>query len=131
MVLFAKLDYDQAPDVGPHVDLDSLLAKEVKRIVVRALRGYNNWCSPGGPRVTREQELHVRSKLRIMKILPGCQYIAVRSDNFGYYGVWDIKRERVIAKYHLHQAQGYMECDCELLRGGKIVRIAFERKDQE
>lgn len=53
-----------------------------------------------------------------MAMIPGCQYIVVAV-------------EQLIAKSRLPRSEGCTECDCELLRGGKIARIAFEREDQE
>lgn len=133
MTLLAKLDYDHAPDVGPHVDLDSLQTREAKRIIVRALKSNNNWCSPDGPRVTREQEFLLESHLRAMMVLPGCKYIVVQSLNNDYLGVWDITQERIIAR---HLCPGSLQCtahDCALLlvEGGKTVRVAYLLDIQE
>lgn len=131
MTLLAKLDYDQAPDVGPHVDLDSLQTREVKRIIARALRSYNNWCSPDGPRVTREQEFLLESHLCAMMVLPGCKYIVVQSLNNDYFGVWDITQERVIARHLCPGSLRGRQHDCALLEGEATIRVAYLRDIQE
>lgn len=131
MTLLAKLDYDQAPDVGPHVDLDSLQAKEVKRIVVRALTGYNNWCFPDGPRITREQRVQLESYQYVaVVVLPGCQYLIVQSRNGDHFGVWDINRETLVVRYQYSRKLHHITCDCALLKGGKIARFAFLRDEE-
>lgn len=125
MTLLAKLDYDQAPDVGPHVDLDSLQAKEVKQLVIRAMRNYKNWCSPTGPRITREQKVQLEPHLRAVNVFPGCRYLLVQSANQDYFGVWDITQERIIARHLCHESLIYSPHGCALLKGGKIARVAF------
>lgn len=124
MTFLANLDYDQSPDVGPHIELVSLQTKDIKRLVIRAKRSYKNWCS-SCPQVTREQKVELESHHGVVKVFPGCRYIlAANSD---YFGVWDITRERIIARYLFSGRLMLIEHGCALLGGGKIARVAIWR----
>ncbi|KAH8106373.1 hypothetical protein DFH11DRAFT_1712132, partial [Phellopilus nigrolimitatus] len=73
-----------APDLPPHVSLDSLDCIGLKTLVVRALRGNRNWNSPL-PKATREIKVIVNNPIReptlVVKkasLVPGGDYLMVR-----------------------------------------------------
>lgn len=78
MTFLTNLDYDQAPDAGLHIDLDSLQTKEVKQLVIRAMRSYKNWYS-SCPQITREQKVELEPHHGVVKVFPGCRYILAQS----------------------------------------------------
>lgn len=120
MTFLANLDYDQAPDVGPHIDLDSLQTKEVKQLVIRAMRSCKNWCS-SCPQITREQKVELEPHHGVVKVFPVCRYILAQSANRDYFGVWDITREKIIARHLFSGSLMLIEHGCALLKGGKIA----------
>ncbi|KAH8115669.1 hypothetical protein DFH11DRAFT_1854098 [Phellopilus nigrolimitatus] len=72
-----------APDLPPHVSLESLNCSGLKTLVVRAVRGNRNWKSPS-PKVTREIKVLVNDPVRKpvlvvneASLVPGGDYLVV------------------------------------------------------
>lgn len=126
----AQLDYDHAPDVGPHTDLVSMQARDVKNLVVRALRGYMNWNSPGGPRITRQQISRFEGSVKPYMLLPGCKYILVELRTEDHFGIWSIIGEKMVARHPHMLSFDYVTPHCAFLDGGKVVRVVYIDREE-
>ncbi|KAH8108542.1 hypothetical protein DFH11DRAFT_1881816 [Phellopilus nigrolimitatus] len=78
-----------APDLAPHVPIESLDGAHLKELVVRAVRGNRNWNSPS-PKVTREIKVGVSNPagepfmiVDQAALVPGGDYLTIQSSN-GY-----------------------------------------------
>lgn len=127
MSLLSKLDYEHAPVVPPHVDLGALGTEEIKKLVVRAIRGFKNWLSPSGPRVVRERVVRHLSFIYPVMLLAGCEYMLVklRISSTAMFGVWSIEQEKLVSAYDLDKITRFPSHHCALLKGGNIVRLAL------
>lgn len=125
MSLLSRLDYDHAPDVLPHVDLGTLRTEEIKKLVVRATRGYRNWHSPGGPRVIDKRVFQFPSSFYPKMMLAGCDYMLVKSVRTSIFGVWSIEQEVLVSLYDMDDDRQSPTSHCAILKGGDIARLAL------
>ncbi|KAL5498871.1 hypothetical protein ACEPAH_1389 [Sanghuangporus vaninii] len=116
MHILGELDEFHAPDLPPHIILDSLSSDELKRLSMRAAIGHANWSKPSssGPWITRKciikpknkggmlgdlkQDKHIRE---VMKIVPGGageEFLFILWSE-GYLQCWDVKKNTAIWTY--------------------------------
>ncbi|KAH8092564.1 hypothetical protein DFH11DRAFT_1887653 [Phellopilus nigrolimitatus] len=83
LILLRRLPNECAPDLPPHVSLESLDGIGLKTLVVRAVCGSRNWNSPF-PEVTREikvifdKPIQEPAFVRKASLVPGGDYLVVQ-----------------------------------------------------
>ena len=104
-----ELDQEHAPDLPSSVPINSLSTRELRHMVIRAVRRYRNCISSSNIIVTRRATVDLtrggiynefgRSIHYILRLLPGGKYMLRVSLDMYYLELWDVETNAFICNY--------------------------------
>lgn len=115
--LVKELDHDYAPVLLPHESLQSLRTERLRDMAIRSTRGYLNWTSSKGPKVTRTSVLDLLEAqghgIILGMLVSGGKYFVFQAVD-GCFHCYDTEKQLNICSYQgapfdVEEIQ-YMDC---------------------